>query len=182
MTILCLTLKYPSMYKNCVGTRRLITQTDNLLPTSSRRPSDYVNEAALVDAFLAGLRRRSSPWGRVTASTEFDFQRGRTDVVVLSSLGELLAFEAKLTKWRDALHQAYRNRCFARRSFVVLPSPVALVATKYNEEFRRRGVGLCFVKDRHITVLIDAAAEEPWQQWLASIAETHVRTNGKRPT
>ena len=158
-------------------------QTSTLnAPTRKRTPSNYVSEAALVDAFLAGLRRRSSPWGRVTASTEFDFQRGRTDVVALSSLGELLAFEAKLTKWRDALHQAYRNRCFARRSFVVLPSPVALAATRYDEEFRRRGVGLCFVDDRHITVLIDAVDDEPWQRWLALVAETHVRSKGKRQT
>lgn len=148
-------------------------------PIRKRTPSDYVSETALVEAFLAGLRRRSSPWGRVMASTEFDFQRGRTDVVALSSLGGLLAFEAKLTRWRDALHQAYRNRCFARRSFVVLPSPVALAATRYDEEFRRRGVGLCFVDNRHITVLIDAMDDEPWQQWLALIAEAYVRSRAR---
>jgi hypothetical protein len=141
------------------------------------KQSDYVNEAALVDAFLAGLRQQASPWGPVDASTEFDFQRGRTDIVAISSLGELLAFEAKLTKWREALHQAYRNRCFARRSFVVLPSSVALAATRYNEEFRRRGIGLCFMMDGHIRVLIEAVANDPWQQWLALVAEKFVKAN-----
>ena len=141
---------------------------------SARKPSEYASEAALVDAFLVVLRR-SSPWGRVKASTEFDYQRGRTDVIALSSAGELLAFEAKLTKWRDALHQAYRNRCFARRSFVVVPRPVALVAMRYDEEFRRRKVGLCFVDNRHITVLIDAADNEPLQPWLTLIAETRLK-------
>jgi hypothetical protein len=134
----------------------------------------YANEAALVEDLLGGLQDRSSPWGRLRTITEFDFRRGKTDVVALSTLIGVLAFEAKLTKWRYALQQAYRNRCFARRSFVVLPQPIAHNAAKFDEEFRRRGVGLCFVVNKNITILIDAADCDPWQQWLAAAAITHV--------
>jgi len=38
----------------------------------------------------------------------------------------LIAVEAKLKDWKYALHQAYRNTCFARQSFVLLPKAVAL--------------------------------------------------------
>jgi len=137
----------------------------------------YSSESALVEDLLADLRRTTSPWGRLRTSTEFDFQRGRTDVVALASLG-ILAFEAKLTKWRNALHQAYRNRCFASRSFVVLPPPVAKRAVRFEGEFKRRGVGLCSLGEAtnwRIEILVEALEAEPWQQWLASVAEARIR-------
>jgi hypothetical protein len=138
-----------------------------------------VSEAALVEELLVGLRRRTSPWGRLRIGTEFNFQRGRTDVVAVSPVAGLLAFEAKLTRWREALQQAYRNRCFARRSFVVLPEATAEMAVRYDEEFRRRRVGVCTVANRNVSILIESPDGDPLQGWLASAAICHVRTMTK---
>jgi hypothetical protein len=49
----------------------------------------------------------------VSFACEFDYSRGRTDVVALRDGEHVIAFEAKLKDWRTALHQAYRNTCFA---------------------------------------------------------------------
>ena len=38
----------------------------------------------------------------------------------------LMAFEAKLKDWRYGLDQAYRNTCFAHKSYVVVPEATAL--------------------------------------------------------
>ncbi|MBK7583778.1 MAG: hypothetical protein IPI67_26740 [Myxococcales bacterium] len=143
-------------------------------------PVAYTSEAALVGDFLDGLKRRSSPWGSLRAATEFDFARGRPDVVALSSVIGVLSFEAKLTRWRDALHQAYRNRCFARRSFVVLPADGVSRALRFHAEFVRRGVGLCVVAGGRVDMIIDAADEPPWQDWLEARVRAVILEESRR--
>lgn len=138
----------------------------------SRRVSAYDSECDLVRdlvLFLGG-RRGSAEWRADGVACEFFYARGRTDVIALSD-GKLLAFEAKLTRWREALHQAYRNRCFAHRSYVVVPAAVAERLLRHEGEFTRRKVGLCAVSSsREVTVLIESDACEPWQGWLADHA------------
>lgn len=106
-------------------------------------------------------------------ATEFYYQRGRADVVALSSSGEVIAFECKLTRWKDALHQAYRNTCFAHMSYVVLPEDTALLAARYAEEFRRRGVGICYLADDQVVTLQEAHRRTPLQPWLSGQATAH---------
>jgi hypothetical protein len=135
----------------------------------SARVSGYDSECDLVQdlvRFLGG-RRGSAEWRADGIAREFFYARGRTDVIAVRD-GELLAFEAKLTRWRDALHQAYRNRCFANRSYVVVPSAIGARLLRHEVEFTRRKVGLCAVSSsREVTVLIESDASEPWQEWLA---------------
>ena len=125
----------------------------------------FNSEASLVDSFIKTLKVKS-PWGDITIGKEFNYQRGRTDLVGISNGGLVIAFEAKLTKWRRALQQAYRNRCFADLSYVVLPENSAKNALRNIEEFERRGVGICYIKDGHINIIFDAYKEEPIQPWL----------------
>ncbi len=135
----------------------------------SRAVRCYDAECDLVDDFVRflGGRRGSCEWRAEGVAREFFYARGRTDVIAVSD-GKLLAFEAKLTRWREALHQAYRNRCFAHRSYVVVPSAGADRLLRHEEDFTRRKVGLCAVSSaRDVTVLIEADACEPWQEWLA---------------
>lgn len=135
----------------------------------------YNREQALVDDLvqhLAGLA--ASPWGELTTTTEFFYGRGRADVVALTADGEVLAFEAKLTKWRDALHQAYRNRCFAHRSYVLLPDTKAHHAARYVDEFTRRSVGICYVSCGQIMIALDAEPTPPLQEWLSEEAKQAV--------
>ena len=117
--------------------------------------------------FARILRSGVSSWNAVRIGFEFDYEGGAADVYVLCDDGTLVAFEAKLERWRAALHQAYRTRCFAQRAYVVLPRRVAARAAAYEHEFVRRRVGLCTIDDSGaITVLIDCAVGAPLQPWI----------------
>lgn len=115
----------------------------------------------------------SSPWGSVSIKSEFFYQRGKTDVVAVDQTGSVIAFEAKLTKWRDALQQAYRNTCFAHLSYVVLPRKTALIAYRHANAFSRRRVGICYVDESEVVILQDTAEEPPLQPWLSARAKLY---------
>jgi len=125
-----------------------------------------------VEDFARWLREGATHWGDVRIGFEFDYHGGWTDVVALCGAGgEVLAFEAKLGKWREALHQAYRCLCFADRAYVVLPAGSARVAMRHAHEFRRRRVGLCSMSAVHgIEVLLDVEPGTPLQPWVAARA------------
>jgi hypothetical protein len=127
-----------------------------------RKPSDddtYASEADLVASFIEHLPGHPR-WSDMKVGLEFFYARGRTDVVMLAAGGEIVAVEAKLRRWREALQQAYRNRCFAHRTFVVLPASTAYLALRYEFEFRRRGVGLLVVSDDGIVEAFDSDARD----------------------
>src|SRR5438105_2952246 len=102
----------------------------------------FANEKMLVSRLLSLLESQATCWGAVRVTPEFFYSRGRTDVVAVDEDESLIAFEAKLSDWKTALHQAYRNTCFAHSSYVVLPKKTALVAFRFVGEFEKRGVGL----------------------------------------
>lgn len=130
----------------------------------------YQCEKELVDHFLAVIDADQAPWGPLVLMPEFFYHRGRVDVVGVSPSGRVFAFEAKLTRWRDALQQAYRNTCFAHQSYVLLPRATANLAQQYSVEFDRRGVGLCSLVNNNLIVVHDSPLNEPIQPWLANEA------------
>ncbi len=105
-------------------------------------------------------------------TTEFLPVRWRTDIVALRSNGELLAFEAKLKRWRYALHQAYRNTSFVDRSYMLLPEQVALYAMRFTHEISRHSVGLCYISNGQIVIAHEAPYQRPVQPWLSREATT----------
>src|SRR5438477_13134735 len=121
----------------------------------------YRSEADLVNDLLSHLRVSAD----ITEAfaKEFNYHRGKADVICRNIDGKLVAFEAKLTRWRDALHQAYRNRCFANSSYVVLPKRTAEIAAPFEGEFRKRNVGLCYVDGTELVVIHRVTEEEPLQ-------------------
>lgn len=131
--------------------------------------SAYRFESNLVDEFLA-VFHSSTAWSQFKTSTEFDYKRGRTDIIAIDGNGTLIAIEAKLKKWRDALQQAYRNTCFAHRSYVLLPEKAASTASKHLTEFKRRKVGLCYLSEGEIVVIYEPPLVEPIQPWLSQVA------------
>jgi len=133
----------------------------------------HASEDALVDNFIRQLGQLA-PWGKLQHAREFDFRSGRTDLVAVSGDGTVIAFEMKLTRWRSALQQAYRNLCFAHRSYVVLPREVALIAERYETEFVDRQVGLCYVDGDEIVVLREAFENQPLNPWLSNRAALYV--------
>lgn len=138
-------------------------------------PTPYDTENLLVERFLEHLLGERGPLGPVQVSREFDYQRGRADVVAVTLSGAVVAFEAKLSRWRTALNQAYRNRCFADVSFVVFPKATAVRAASYAAEFDRRGVGICYVcANEGLVVMTEGDRSEPLQHWLRDIARAKV--------
>jgi hypothetical protein len=138
----------------------------------------FANEQTLVTLFVSRLSADRSPWGTVQVATEFYYQRGRTDIVAYAADESLIAVEAKLEDWHTALHQAFRNRCFAHRSYVLLPKTIALRAHRYAGEFDRRQVGICYLEAREIVVLHPSIRSEPLEPWLSSRAKLHIEATG----
>ncbi len=134
----------------------------------------FATEQMLVDTFVSLLEANRTPWGKVRFTREFDYSRGRTDVLAVSNADTVIAVEAKLKDWKCALHQAYRNTCFAHRSFVLLPKQMALTAFSFLVEFERRGVGLCYIDGAQLVVLQDSPYAPPLEPWLASEAISQV--------
>jgi len=141
----------------------------------------FINEETLTQVFDSALSEEHSPFSPKCVAREFDYKEGRTDVIVTDKQGNLLAFEMKLTKWKQALHQAYRNSSFAHYSYVVLPSITARRAARQEYEFLRRGIGLCSIDGTRIRIEIDARWAQPLRPWLTESAiaymsgENHAR-------
>lgn len=135
----------------------------------------YCLEYDLVKDFLHKLP--SSPFaanGKINYSTEFDYSRGRTDIIMLDHNNVLFAFEAKLLGWRKALDQAYRNTCFAHYSYILVPENVAKLAGKYYVEFFKRSVGICFISDNRIVISLEAEQNMPLQEYLYERAKQSI--------
>jgi len=129
----------------------------------------YTTEQELVDIFLKESHYKE-PWATFRFETEFNYCRGKTDIIAISPDNEVIALEAKLSKWRTALQQAYRNRCFADKSYVLLPFSTAQTTVCHEHEFRKRGGGICTIVDNRIVILQEAVADEPIQPWLRNVA------------
>jgi hypothetical protein len=138
----------------------------------------FASEKTLVDSFVCQLAEGGPPWGPVQVATEFFYQRGRTDVIAYTKDQSVIAIEAKLTDWRAALHQAYRNRCFAHQSYVLLPKETAFRAARYDGEFDRRQVGICYLEGEEIVVLKPAFDGAPIEPWLSQRARRHIDCSG----
>lgn len=135
----------------------------------------YEKEYQLVEDIYAVLNSQRTPWGLVKITSEFSYQRGRADIVAINSSYEIIAFEAKLRRWRDGLQQAYRNTCFAHYSYVVLPELSAKHAYRALIEFNRHSVGLCVVSPGCIDILIPSPQHDPIQPWLSEAVISKAR-------
>lgn len=129
----------------------------------------YRYERDLVADFVQSLRVFGL-FGIQELALEFDYQRGRTDIVAVSTEGHVIAFEAKLSDWRTAMHQAYRNTCFAAESYILMPLAAAQRAASHVREFELRGVGICgFFRDS-VEVLQRADRRPVVEPWLTKRA------------
>ncbi len=128
----------------------------------------YRYEGDLLNDLIGNIQLAFSSVRGVTS--EFDYSRGRTDVVAVQLDGAVLAIEGKLTRWRDALHQAYRNKCFAHRSYVALPPDTASRALRSEQEFRDREVGILIVTPNGVEVALEPVHEDPLEWWLTERA------------
>ena len=138
----------------------------------------FQTEASLVDCALGHLANASGPFGACETAVEFGHLGGRADILAKAPDGTLLAFEAKLVKWRKALHQAYKNSSFAHCSYVLLPVERCETARAHEDEFRRRGVGLCLDCGDEMVIDIPAKPKPPIRPWLTAAATEFVVESG----
>lgn len=131
-----------------------------------RRILMFSTENKLVDAFISYLKTDYSLWVTRAVVREFDYVSGRTDILSLSMGNEIIAFEAKLSNWRKAIHQAWRNTSFANQVYVVLPRKHSTAAIKNRGEFDERGVGLCVVDENGVEIVIQGPHNQPLMAWL----------------
>lgn len=125
----------------------------------------FASEAALVDCFVEALRLGETCWRSVEVLTEWDHQAGIVDVLARTGQNALVAFEAKLSDWKRAFHQAYRNSSYANRVYVVMPRETVHRALPYRADFERRGIGLCSVAEK-VYVHIRAEEQVPLRSWI----------------
>lgn len=130
----------------------------------------YLNEQSMVEDLSAFVTSRGGPVRCREVRYEFDYRSGRTDLVGLGDRDALHAFEAKLLKWREALHQALRNTCFAHYCYVALPELTAGAALKAKHEFQRHGVGLLVLSRHEAKLAIPARRNSPLLPWLTKAA------------
>lgn len=95
-----------------------------------------------------------------------------------SILPEVIAIEAKVTNWRQALRQAARNRIFSHRSFVALPEHIAERVSS-ESAFGQLGVGILAVSSHgKVFELRPAVLTKPrvWTYYyrIALVAARHV--------
>jgi hypothetical protein len=140
----------------------------------------FTTEKDLVKIFLLNLAGLTKSKGEQKHSIEFDYRRGRTDVILLSEKGELISVEAKLTDWRNALHQAYRNTCFSDKSYVLIPESLAVKVSRFKDEFTKRGVGLCSIcENGTVKILKRAPKAKPFQNSLRDKAIKQIMEQGQ---
>jgi hypothetical protein len=136
----------------------------------------YKLENQLVSDFRSKLKKtKNVNFMCVNIATEFNYRNGKTDLIGNTKDGIIIAIEAKLTKWKEALHQAYKNTIYAHMSYVLLPYEIAENASKYQHEFERRGIGLCTIKGSKIVVIIPAIENKPLFSWLTDIALNYLK-------
>jgi hypothetical protein len=129
----------------------------------------------MIDDLMKSIAQGCIPFDIQKTALEFYYSQGRTDLIGSDCEGEIMAFEAKLRKWRPALNQAYRNLAYAHRSFVVLPATAAISALRFRHEFERRGVGLCTIENSVLTVQIPAKRTTPLLSWLTQSAFEYLK-------
>ena len=134
-------------------------------------------ESELVGEFQS-LLASDQPFSQLELASEFYYREGQVDLIGFNCEGELFCFEAKLSKWRAAMNQAYRNTSFSHYSYVVLPASSAKHALKWRREFERRGIGLCSVTEGRIAIEIQATRKTPLLPWLTDSAMAHLKAGG----
>lgn len=85
---------------------------------------------------------------------------------------EVVAIEAKLLRWREAMRQACRYVTFSTRSYIALPSVVVQSSKGVVEACERDGIGLLSVSRRAVRVVRRSALHSPNRRdWLWAIGK-----------
>lgn len=139
------------------------------------KTGQFCSESELVAQFVP-IAQNSKEFRFNKTTLEWSHSSGSVDVLgFCENSGELFAIEAKLTNWRKALLQAYRNTSYAHRAYVLLPKEYAHRAEKRKEEFSELGIGLCSFDGKTIKIIFRAKKQKPILRWLREKAIQHFK-------
>jgi hypothetical protein len=130
----------------------------------------YSTEKRLVSDLSAHVTNGRGSVKLSKLAFEFGHSSGWTDVVGLGGRKVLHAFEAKLNRWKDALDQARKNRCFAHYCYVALPATAAKRALESRQDFEKFGVGLVVVSTDSARLAIRPKRNAPLLPWITKVA------------
>lgn len=138
-----------------IGEAHVVAILEN---TASVRRSDLARQLYVSTQTVNRLTARllkcgavaEGPKGWLTLAPEFSTR----DI-------ELVAIEAKMRRWRDALAQARTYRTFANRSFVVVDGNQVRSSRQLVNAFADAGVGLLFQHEFALTPLVQAPVLHP---------------------
>jgi hypothetical protein len=93
-----------------------------------------------------------------------------------ASIKDSIAIEAKLKDWKRALHQAYRYKWFACRSYVLLDKKNLCSAEKNIDQFKDMGVGLlCADYNGFICVIYEPDTDKPVDKKMAMLLNEKIK-------
>jgi hypothetical protein len=147
-------LAMPVMYKKH-ATKKLIKfntpDPRRNLPSNLAKKRGESNYLASFERTLLARRRRSGIGGRNFEMNGYgiaDFvwvEKSSIDFfgkTFFSGAVKIVSFELKLSKWKQALTQAYRYSYFSDLAVVVLPTKTCAVASKHLALFKKMRIGL----------------------------------------
>jgi len=142
-----------------------------LVSMVSEAPSiTFKTESRMVRHLSAHVREGRGPIRLDRVKHEFGYSTGWTDIFGIGRSNALHAHEAKLQKWREALNQARKNRCYAHYCYVALPESAAKNALSQEHEFRKLGVGLLIVTAAGAQLAIRPKRNAPLLPWITKVA------------
>ncbi len=99
---------------------------------------------------------------------------------------EVVAVEAKLARWRDAVDQAEEYLHFANRSYVALPTETVTRSTELKAECRKRRLGLLAVSRQGVELVREAPLHRPrtpaWVWLVARALDEQRRATATMPS
>ena len=131
----------------------------------------FLTESSLVEELLKMVTFRGALVKCEAVTLEFGFDSGRTDLLGITLESDLHAFEAKLSKWKSALHQAFKNSSFAHYVYVVMPERTSKAAIRAKLEFEKRGVGLIILGGKSPKIEIKPRRFDPLLPWITRTAQ-----------
>jgi len=145
-----------------------LTLMESMVLTALRQSGPSRIDLLETKCGLSPRSLRDGELSRLMDAQMIEFSRGGrvalTDLCTMPS--EIVAVEAKLTRWKEALSQAAQYRRYADRAYVALPMTRARCALDGQEEFERQGVGLLGVFRGSLITLIEArsASQHDWRR------------------
>lgn len=89
---------------------------------------------------------------------------GIPDIMIKSE--EIISIEAKLKNWKRALIQAYKYRCFSKKSYVYMDDEYIEAPLENIDEFKKFNIGLAGVSNEKIKIYYEPEEMEPFSKNL----------------